>query len=235
MTDLKERNDFQERAATPVLMGLGLLAVIAVTILLTAFVLLNVTREIALVFASVLAAGILGSIALYASKDELTSSQRAVASLPAVLPLLIGVAVAGGLGGLADADLNINRLPIEVGIPFPADNSVTVVASDSIDFETESLTFPSGEEAVGILFQNNEAGVAHNVWIATQKGSIGESRALPNGELILDGGDAVTGVSEIEYAFTTAGISGDFVFWCTVHPNMEGPVTIGEDLELSAT
>lgn len=220
-------SEFRSRALGPVVMFFAILIVMAIAIGGFARILLQVDKQGALVLAGIVAAGILGSVALAASQDKLDGPRKAIAALPAVLPLLIGVVFALPATDLIDeAARNINREVIEVGIPFPEDTSVTVVAANSIEFETTSITLPTGQ-VVGILFDNQEAGVQHNIWIAPEVDN-------NSSELVFQGAN-VTGPNSVEYAFDAPADDGSFAFWCSIHPNMVGTVDFAADAEPAAS
>lgn len=202
----------RDRALVPLVMTLGLLAAIAVGVVGMGMLFLYVNKSLALMLAIVAAAGILASISMAASRDELTGVQRAVVAAPAIVPLVLaGIFAATSVD---DEDRNINRAPLVV---FPIENAVLVEAFNQEEFATGDLVLPANVE-VGIRFDNQHAGVVHNVWIGTEVAPAGaESNVFE--------GANITGVAQIDYIFTAPEPTDGLVYWCSIHPNMIGGVT----------
>jgi mono/diheme cytochrome c family protein/plastocyanin len=89
----------------------------------------------------------------------------------------------------------------------PSGESVSIVAS-GIAFTTTSVTAPADAPFV-IAFDNQDAGVPHNVAIADSSGA----------EVFK--GDIFNGVETRDYQ-VPALAAGDYKFACSVHPNMTG-------------
>ena len=204
--------DFRERVVLPLLIPLGVVAVIAALVGGFALILLYNTRETAIALATVVAMLILGGVALLTSKDRLPPAKAGVVLLAIVLPLALGVAVATGTVEVA-GERNIDRQPHEV-IPSDAPH---IAAENAESFDTDELTLPAGGEVV-LVFENRHEGVPHNVAIYGLKdGEVDQGDEVFSGELI-------TGVDEVIYRFDTPD-EGTFAFQCDVHPNMKGTVT----------
>ena len=90
-----------------------------------------------------------------------------------------------------------------------------VIAATNIAFDTDTLTFPADTPST-LTFQNNDAGIQHNVAIYTDDSL---SKALFQGEVI-------TGVTSVVYQIP-AMPEGTYYFHCDIHPNMHGTVTVG--------
>lgn len=211
----------RNRALVPAVMTLGLLTVIGLGVVGMGLLFLYVSKELALMLAIVVAAGILASISLATSKEELDGLQRVVVALPAVVPLVLAAGFA--LTSVDDEDRNINREPISV---FPAETAVFVEAFNSQEFATGDVVLPaspSDTEAVqvGIRFSNGEPGVIHNVWVGSEVASAGA-------ETNVFEGSNVTGVDEIDYVFD-APTESELTYWCSIHPNMVGNVSFVVD------
>jgi mono/diheme cytochrome c family protein/plastocyanin len=88
--------------------------------------------------------------------------------------------------------------------------SVSIVAS-GIAFTTTDVTVPADTPFV-IVFENQDAGIPHNVAISDASGA-----AVFTGEIF-------TGVATMEYQ-VPALPAGEYPFICTVHPNMTGTLT----------
>lgn len=82
----------------------------------------------------------------------------------------------------------------------------------NIAFDTSTLTAPANTPFT-IAFQNDDNGVPHNVEIKDGGGNV-----LFSGELF-------NGVDKRDYA-VPALAAGSYVFWCIVHPNMTGTLTV---------
>ena len=93
------------------------------------------------------------------------------------------------------------------------DAAVTVCAFDDQSFSSDRLTAPAGE-AFGLVFDNEDDGVPHNVAIYTDD-SAAESLFV---------GDLVDGPKTVTYD-VPALPAGSYTFVCTVHPNMVGTLT----------
>jgi mono/diheme cytochrome c family protein/plastocyanin len=91
-----------------------------------------------------------------------------------------------------------------------AGTSVSIVAS-GIAFTTTQVTAPA-DTPFTIVFENQDAGVPHNVAISDASGA----------EVFM--GEIFTGVATMEYQ-VPALPAGEYTFICTVHPNMTGTLT----------
>lgn len=133
--------------------------------------------------------------------------------------LLVGMY--GDVSGLALAEPS----PTPSGAPQPppppsngdcatvADGNVAVTAS-GIAFDTSCIDAPA-REPFTIAFDNQDAGVQHNIAIYT------DDTAAEN----LFRGDIVTGPDQIDY--TVPGLdAGEYFFQCDVHPTMTGTVSV---------
>src|SRR3954451_4341423 len=87
-----------------------------------------------------------------------------------------------------------------------------VVAAKGVKFDTANLVVPAGRP-FELTFNNNDAGVPHNVQIDSSD----KSQTLFNG-------DVVTGVTSATYN-VPALPPGTYYFLCEVHPSMNGTVT----------
>ncbi len=92
----------------------------------------------------------------------------------------------------------------------PAGNTVKIVAQN-IAFDVTSVEVPAGQPFT-IEFDNQDAGVPHNVAITDHMGT-----EVFKGEIF-------NGVATKMYE-VPALPAGDYTFHCTVHPNMTGTLT----------
>ena len=210
------KTEFRNRAFLPVVLPVAILLSIALLVGGFALILLYTTHEVALVLATVAAAGILLAISLAASQERLDGGRRAAVIIAGAMPILIGGFVAlAPPAGITDDMLNINRQP-HIVLP---ELNVTIAAENSIEFTASELVLPAGEE-VGVVFENNEAGVSHN-W------SLYTSDAATE-EIVI--GDLISGGETDEIIFT-APDPGPYYYQCDVHPNMNGELVTDEDAE----
>lgn len=94
----------------------------------------------------------------------------------------------------------------------PSGEAVVIMA-ENISFTQSEVEAPGGT-AFTIRFENNDAGVPHNVEI---KDSGNQSVFM---------GEIFNGVETRDYA-VPALPAGEYTFVCTVHPNMTGTLTVG--------
>ncbi len=106
-------------------------------------------------------------------------------------------------------------LTVAVGAA-PGTGGGNVIAASGLAFDTDTLSFPA-DSASTLTFDNNDAGVPHNVAIYTDASA---SEALFTGEL-------VTGVDTATYTIPALA-AGSYFFHCDVHPTMSGTVTVGD-------
>jgi len=95
--------------------------------------------------------------------------------------------------------------------PEPSGPHLTVIAS-GIAFDTKELKF-TADQPTAIWFQNRDNGVPHNIAISATQG----------GPTTFDGKIIEQGA--IVYTVPAYG-AGAYFFFCKVHPNMNGTVTV---------
>lgn len=216
------RREFRNRVFLPIVLPLAILGFIAAVVAVFALILLYNTHEAALALATVMAAGILLTVALAASRDRLDAGRRLVVVGAGVVPILLGAGFALGLFGNVDpALLNINRQP-EVQFP---DWAPVIVSTQPADFDADSITLPpeppEGEE-LAIVF-DNQSGIGHNFTL--HAGPEPDSDVLAETETYEEGEEAVTFEPQEP---------GEYYFVCTVHASsMFGTLTIAEGEEPS--
>ena len=88
------------------------------------------------------------------------------------------------------------------------------MVAEGLAFDTTSISLPAGEPST-ITFDNRDAGVQHNIAIATDSSL---ATQLFSGEL-------VAGPGTIEYEIPPLE-AGAYYFLCLVHPTMNGTVTV---------
>jgi plastocyanin len=132
-----------------------------------------------------------------------------------LVPLYGAVIVISFLGMLAPTGLSfLNSLTPPEATPTPVAVPAVphISASNAVSFDTKLLIVPANRP-FDLVFDNNQAGVPHNV-------DIGDSAASPTTYLH---GERITGVETITY-HVAAMPPGSYYFQCEVHPNMNGTV-----------
>lgn len=216
--------EFRNRVFLPLVIPLGLVLAIGGTVAVFALILLYNSRLTALVLASLMAVGVLLSVSLAASRDRLDTSGRAAVLAAGGAPVLIGALIALGVGGIPAEELNINREPHTV-IPEDAPRIAAVNAqnfcapTDGCD-TASTVTLPAGQE-ITMVFDNRDEGVPHNWTMLPSEGS-------PASEAVARTPDG-TGPATLTTTVPPQE-PGEFYFVCTIHPNMNGTVTVGEDV-----
>jgi plastocyanin len=87
-----------------------------------------------------------------------------------------------------------------------------VGADNPISFDTKTLIVPAGRP-FELEFHNRNDGVEHDVWITDG----------PARNTVYFEGTKVTGVADTTYNVPALD-EGDYYFFCSVHPNMNGAV-----------
>jgi len=105
-------------------------------------------------------------------------------------------------------------LTVAVGAQPGTGASGNVITAENLSFDRDTLSFTAGTPST-LTFQNNDAGVPHNVAIYTDESA---SNALFTGPL-------VTGVDSATYDIPALE-AGSYFFRCDVHPTMHGTVTV---------
>lgn len=101
----------------------------------------------------------------------------------------------------------------EPGASVDPSAEVLEISARNIAFSTDTLTAPAGEPFT-ISFDNQDAGIPHNVEIKDEGGT-----SVFTGEIF-------NGVDQRDYAVPALD-AGTYEFICTVHPNMVGTLTAG--------
>ncbi len=245
-------DDFRKRAFLPVVIPLGIVAVVAGAIGLYAWMLLYTTSAGAAALAIVAAAGILVAAALASSQDSLDRAKQFGVALAVLGPIAIGSVIAVGALGIDPAALNVNAQPHgpEFLLPEVPPDTPTMAAESLDSFclptaggceETREWTIESTDEMAEMFtyaFENRHAGVDHNlaIFALPEQDAFGSSSAqLGTDELTPEEPEPFPGVETRAYRFDwpAAEEGGEpvapeqFYFVCTVHPStMYGVATI---------
>ena len=189
------RPALRDRLVMPVLLPLGILAVIAAALFGFSRILLSLTPTAATLIAIVVATGVVVTASVAAGRKQVRLS-----TLGAMLGVTAGVAMLAG--GVALAVVGGTEEE-----PGGGEKPVVTLAAANIAFEPTSLRVPAGE-AFTLQFHNEDANTQHNVEIFDDPGF--------GGTPLFDG-DLVTGVTQIDYAVDALDPGGYF-FRCVVHP-----------------
>jgi len=228
-------HDFRSRVIMPIVLPLAVLTAIAGFVGAVAAILLFNTKSGALMLAAVAAAGILFTVSLASAQDKLDPARRGVVVFAAVLPLLVGALLSAGvIPGIEDEDRMINVEPLFV-LPEAAPVIGSVNSQDFCLYDEagECQTTDSWEvvpdpeeELLSFVYQNDEAGVPHNVVITTLEGD----RDDPSrGDEEFVNSDIITGIATDYYVsdeLTWDDLPEDWYFYCAIHPNMNGWGTV---------
>lgn len=215
------KRDVRDRLVLPLLVPVGLLLLIAVVAVGLGILFLFNPMTVALMIAVVVAAAIIGGIALALSRPEgeLDNLKRSVIAVAGVAPIIVGALVATDV--LATEDEKVIERECHFCVP---EDAIEVIA-ENIVFEPEEIAFPEAQEGseVTIWFRNQDQGIPHNIWIYP----------IENGEPQTDApffeGETFNGVAAEVYEFA-APAPGTYYFNCTVHPQqMTGTVIFGAD------
>ena len=189
------RPALRDRLVMPVLLPLGILAVIAAALFGFSRILLSLTPTAATLIAIVVATGVVVTASVAAGRKQVRLS-----TLGAMLGVTAGVAMLAG--GVALAVVGGTEEE-----PGGEEKPVVTLAAANILFEPTSLSVPAGE-AFTLRFHNEDADTQHNVEIFDDP----EFGGTP-----LFDGDLVTGVTQIDYAVDALD-PGEYFFRCVVHP-----------------
>ena len=190
----------RDRLVMPILLPLGILAVIAAVLFGFSRILLSLTPTAATVTAIVVAIGVVVTASVAAGRKQVRLS-----TIGAMLGVTAGVAMLAG--GVALAVVGGSEEEPGGG----GEKPVVTLAAANIAFEPTSLTVPAGE-AFTLRFHNEDANTQHNVQIFDDPKF--EGTPLFSGAL-------VTGVRQTDYEVDPLE-AGAYFFHCEVHPTMTG-------------
>jgi hypothetical protein len=228
------QTDFRNRVFLPVMVPVLILLAMVAFIGTLALIFLYGTHEMSLMLAIVAAGGILFTVALATSQDRLEPAHRAVLGVAVLTPFVLGALFAGGVvGGIGEGDRMIDVEP-----PIEAPEDAVLAAENSDEFclpsegecePTELWTVASqGEEQFVYFFDNQEAGVPHNLSINELEGD----RDDPQPGEQLHEGEVITGLDDVTEVAVPGLEPGDYYFVCDVHPaTMIGVLEVTEEAE----
>jgi plastocyanin len=121
------------------------------------------------------------------------------------------VVVAEGGGGGGGGGASPTAPPGGGGGP-----TTSAVVAEGITFDTAEIRLPA-DQAVTLTFQNNDAGIQHNIAIFPSESDLQDP---------LFRGEIITGPDSIDYQIPALQ-PGTYYFHCDIHPNMNGTVIVG--------
>lgn len=205
--------DLLDRVILPVGIPLAAFVLIEIAVVSLSRVFISLDKIGAALAALGVAIGILVAASLVAASRRMRSST--IVGLVVVAGLAV---VAGGIWGTQQGPAALEGHEeesaeghAEGGAP---EGGLTIVA-ENIQFDTDELSVPAGEE-VSLTFDNQDAGVPHNVAIYEDDST--------DEELFV--GEIFDGVAEMTYEIPPME-AGSYYFHCDVHPNMNGTVGVG--------
>lgn len=196
----------RDRVLLPIVLPIGILAVLAAVLFGFSRILLSVDHTPATATALMVAVAIVVVSAVAAGRSVIRAS-----GLAAMTGVIAGVAMlAGGVALIAASPAGEGGAEPTGGPGAPA---LTVTAS-GLKFDTSTITL-SADTKTTIRFENKDGGVQHNIAIY-QDDSLSK---------VLFKGDLVTGPDSIDYQVPPLP-AGTYYFHCDVHPTMNGQVVV---------
>lgn len=195
----------RDRFLLPVAIPVGVVIVIGALALLMSWVLLNVPREVAVAVAMMTAFNILAGASFLALRDKVTAVHAVPMVAVALLPLIVGGAIAAGVVPLKGTEGT-------EGAEAPA-VALVEIAADNLLFDKTQLDVPADKQ-FKLRFDNKEDQF-HNVEILKEKA-----------------GDAIfsqpffKGPRKVTWDVAPI-LAGTYYFQCQVHPTtMFGKVEV---------
>ena len=200
------------RVPLPFVIPLVSLVVIGAITIGMSRILLSVPKEVAVIVAIAVAANLLIAAAFIANRPESARNSWAELIIVFTYPIVIGIVLTQlnlGTGHAVAEEAGAHDAAAEEG----GGSGLNVSAVD-LQFSTDEIVLPAGEEAE-IAFANEDASsIQHNIAIYESEG--GEE--LFPGEVIPGGQSTTYSVPALE--------KGEYYFQCDVHPGMKGTVVV---------
>jgi plastocyanin len=195
----------RDRLVLPILLPLGILAVVALALWGFSRVLLGVHGTPATTVALIVAGGIVVVAALASARPQVRGSTiAAMAGATAGIAMLAGgIALAVVVGGEEEGPEG----------PGPGPGATVALVAQDIAFDPTDLSVPA-DQPFTIAFDNRDAGIQHNVQIFDNE----EHSGTP-----LFDGELVTGPVTVDYPVDPLA-AGSYYFLCVVHPTMTGQI-----------
>jgi plastocyanin len=213
MSEQRLSQEVRFRVPLPITVPVLSLIVIAGVTFGLSRILLSVPKEVAVIVAVSVAANVLIAASFIANRPE--SARNAWAELLIVFtyPLLIGFVLTQlNLGGESHAAAEESGAQAES--EEAAGGAGLNLSAVDLQFSSDELVLPAGEEAQ-VAFANEDASsIQHNVAIYEEEGGAD-----------LFTGDVIPGGQSTTYDIPALD-KGEFYFQCDIHPGMNGTVTV---------
>ncbi len=199
------KSDTRNRLLLPLLLPIGILALMGLVLFAFSRVLLSVASGAATAVAVVVAATILGGAAYAASRPKVRGR-----TIGALVGGVVGVAmVAGGIAIVA--------IGPEITVAKGGENAVaSIKAVPTIKFSTDHLSLPAGQQ-ISFTFDNTDTTVPHNFDLFSDSGY---TKSIAKTDIVTGPATATTTIPALK--------PGTYYFHCDVHPTqMFGTVTVG--------
>lgn len=195
----------RERLLLPVLIPVGSLAFTGFVAFSVSRVLLNVPKQVATAMALMLAFNLLLGFALVSMRPRMGLATMGLAGAVVALPLVLGAAAAAG----------VVKFPRAEGAGAGGGEGARIaITAKNIAFNLNQLDVPAGKPFT-LVFNNQDAGVPHNVTILRAQGSAD----------VFYRETVVTGPKTVSWKVKPLA-AGNYYFLCDVHPNMNGTVVV---------
>ena len=213
MSQQPHSEEVRFRVPLPFVIPLVSLVVIGAITFGMSRILLSVPKEVAVIVAIAIAANLLIGAAFIANRPESARSAWAELAIVFLYPIVIGAVLM-----TIDWPEGDHAVAEEAGAHDAAaeegGGSGLNVSAVDLQFSTDEIVLPAGEEAE-IAFANEDASsVQHNIAIYESEGG----KELFPGEVIPGGQSTTYSVPALE--------KGEFYFQCDVHPGMKGTVVV---------
>ncbi|MBW3595259.1 MAG: cupredoxin domain-containing protein [Actinobacteria bacterium] len=201
------------RVPLPFAIPIAALVVIAAVTIGMSRILLSVPKEAAVIIAIAVAMNVLIAAAVIANRPETAKSSWVELLIVFTYPILIGFVLAQmNLGG--DTHAAAEESGAHAAAEGEGGGGGLSISAQNLEFSSDTITLPAGEEAE-LEFANEDAtSVPHNVAIYEEQGG---------DELFI--GEVIPGGQSITYAIDPLK-KGKYYFQCDVHPGMNGTVTV---------
>jgi plastocyanin len=177
-------------------------------------ILLSVPKEVAVIVAVAVAANVLIAAAFIANRPDTARNAWAELLIVFLYPILIGFVLTQlNLGG-EEAHAVAEEAGAQATAEDAAGGSGLNISAVDLQFSSDEISLPAGEESQLAFANEDAASIQHNVAIYEEEGGAD----LFVGEVIPGGQSVTYDVPALD--------KGEFYFQCDVHPGMNGTVTV---------
>lgn len=190
------------RLLVPIGLPVGMFLLTATIALSVSRILLAVPKNSSVLVAFVVAVSILGACSWVATRPRISSS-----AILALVVLAVASMAGAGITGVAAGERPFH--------PEHGEHEPILLHAKEVKYDLDKITVSAGEE-VAVEFENEDAGVYHNM--AVYEGDGPDAAPVFNGE-------GFAGAHHRTYTFK-APAPGAYVFVCDFHPNMKGTFVV---------